>query len=118
MRLLAPSLIVLTLLSAILDLWCLPETWPLAWNIRAAVGVVLGVSTLVAYRFEDIYRIYYQPIQAASILVTSIGLISIIAQSNTGEPGHSAYLAGIMLLIVMTADAIGDCAPMGSGGHV
>ena len=107
MRLLGPCLIVLTAFSAVLDIWCLPETWPMAWAIRAAVCVVLGCTTLITFRFKETYKEFYQPIQAVSILAASVGLVTIMARSHTGEPGYSAYLASFMLLVLMTVTLSG-----------
>lgn len=107
MRSLSPFLLAVTLLSSGLDIWCLPETWLIAWRIRGGVSLFLVAAILFSYRFEDKYQQFHQWIQSASILTASAGLIWIIAQSHITELGHDAYIANLMLFILLTATLSG-----------
>ncbi|MDB9526973.1 hypothetical protein PN498_13315 [Oscillatoria sp. CS-180] len=106
-RLLGPVIIVFNGLWALLDLWCLSETWLIAWSIRAVVCSSMVAGPLLLWRSEDFYQAHYQTIQESLLLVATTGSIIILVLSHPGELGHDIYYAGLMLFPLFAATISG-----------
>ncbi|MDB9526976.1 hypothetical protein PN498_13330 [Oscillatoria sp. CS-180] len=102
-----PVLIGFNICWAILDRWCLPETWSVAWSIRLVICLVVGAGMVFRWRMAMSYQRFYQTVPELSLVTAVVGIIGIIVQAQPGEMGHDIYYAGLMLLLLLTASLSG-----------
>lgn len=99
LRFIGILMLVFYAMLAVLDIWCLPETRPTAWVIRALVVLLMSGTTLMSF-YAPIFKQYHQLITAITVLLAGIGIILIIAVSQPTELGHTTYYAGLHVLLM------------------
>lgn len=84
---------------AILDYWCLPQTRPIAWAIRAVVCLVLSWATWQSFKASWFER-YHQLLTAGTVLIAGFGMVMILVLAQPSELGNSTYYTGLRVLIM------------------
>lgn len=97
LRLIGPLVIVFNLIFAVLDIWCLPETYAVAWVIRTAVCILAAAVTLLGFR-ASFFPKFHQMIIGGLLATAGLGIILIISLSESWELGHTTYYASLLLI--------------------
>jgi hypothetical protein len=97
MRVSVILMIVFFAVFAVLDIWCLPESKYLAWQIKGIVCLVLMATACLTF-YPTVFKKYSQQIIGTALTVAGMGTIFIIALSQSEELGHNTYYAALMLI--------------------
>ncbi|MBP7735163.1 MAG: serine/threonine-protein phosphatase [Spirochaetes bacterium] len=90
--------IVLYAMFAILDIWIIPVTRPVAWLIRFGI-VIPFVAAMIALSYVKKFQPYTQSALLLTGVVTGFGISAMIAFTKACEIGYQRYYAGLMLVI-------------------
>jgi len=85
-------------LFALLDIWMLPVTWPVAHLIRFAIVLPVCLAALGLTLWEHTRR-HLQLLVTAFITFAGLGIVVMIALAQEAEPGFRYYYAGLLLVL-------------------
>ena len=92
------ALIIFHVFLAVLDIWCLPDSWHIAWIIKLFVFTILSISAFITFKPEQ-FKKHNQQIIIASLSTTALGFILTMSISHLHEFGQYTYYGALMLLI-------------------
>ena len=88
-------------LFAPLDIWMLPQSWPIAHLIRFGAVVPVCLATL-ALTFVPRARAHLQALVSVFVAFAGLGIVAMIAAAQAAEPGYKYYYAGLMLVLTFS----------------